>query len=420
MTTSNKPIQSHVPGFPRIGAARELKFALEANWRGELPDAGLEAVGRDLRARHWALQRQAGLDFVTVGDFAFYDQVANHIQLLGCEPARYGFTAGQSQLSRYFAMARGDGGHHEACGHDHSHDGQPHASAALEMTKWFDTNYHYLVPEFTAETAFSLACERLFDEVAEAQALGHAVKAVLLGPLSFLWLGKAKDAGLDRLGLLDQLLPVYGQVLDRLKAQGVQWVQIDEPILGLDLPAPWRSAFENSYWQLNQVGVPLLLATYFSPLEENLSLACRLPVAGLHVDGVRTPHELTSIADWLPVHKVLSVGIVDGRNIWRTDLDAALAALAPIADKRGGKLWLSTSCSLLHVPFSLASETALDQEIKSWLAFATEKLDELYVLKQALQGKHDAATVDALDASRAAIASRRASPRVHQDAVRER
>ncbi|MCU6497797.1 5-methyltetrahydropteroyltriglutamate--homocysteine S-methyltransferase [Rugamonas sp. A1-17] len=426
MTTSNKPIQSHIPGFPRIGAARELKFALEANWRGELPDAGLETVGRDLRARHWALQQQAGLDFVTVGDFAFYDQVANHIQLLGCEPARYRFTAGQSQLSRYFAMARGDGDHHNkhepsACGHDHSHDdGQPHASAALEMTKWFDTNYHYLVPEFTAETAFSLACERLFDEVAEAQALGHAVKAVLLGPLSFLWLGKAKDAGLDRLGLLDQLLPVYGQVLDRLKAQGVQWVQIDEPILGLDLPSPWRGAFENSYWQLNQVGVPLLLATYFSPLEENLSLACRLPVAGLHVDGVRAPHELTSIADWLPVHKVLSVGIVDGRNIWRTDLDAALATLAPIADKRGGKLWLSTSCSLLHVPFSLAAETELDQEIRSWLAFATEKLDELYVLKQALQGHHDAATVNALDASRAAIASRRASPRVHQQAVRER
>ncbi|MQA38477.1 5-methyltetrahydropteroyltriglutamate--homocysteine S-methyltransferase [Rugamonas aquatica] len=429
MTTSNKAIQSHVPGFPRIGAARELKFALEANWRGELPEAELETVGRDLRARHWALQQQAGLDFVTVGDFAFYDQVANHIQLLGCEPARYGFGDGQSQLSRYFTMARGKSGNKAAepaaCGHDHAHDahgeGNLHASAALEMTKWFDTNYHYLVPEFTPETAFSLACERLFDEVAEAQALGHAVKAVLLGPLSFLWLGKAKaDGDFDRLALLDKLLPVYGQVLDRLKTQGVQWVQIDEPILGLDLPAPWRSAFENSYWQLNQVGVPLLLATYFSPLEENLSLACRLPVAGLHVDGVRAPHELTSIADWLPVHKVLSVGIVDGRNIWRTDLDAALATLAPIAEKRGGKLWLSASCSLLHVPFTLAAETALDAEIRSWLSFATEKLDELYVLKQALQGDYDAATAAALEVSRAAIASRRASPRVHQDAVRAR
>jgi 5-methyltetrahydropteroyltriglutamate--homocysteine methyltransferase len=421
MTTSNNTIHSHIPGFPRIGAARELKFALEANWRGDLSDTELETVGRDLRARHWALQQQAGLDFVSVGDFAYYDQVANHIQLLGCEPARYGFSAGQSQLSRYFTMARGNSARqhdHASCGHDHSNHGDLHASAALEMTKWFDTNYHYLVPEFTPETEFSLACERLFDEVAEAQALGHAVKAVLLGPLSFLWLGKARGAeGFDRLSLLDKLLPVYGQVLDRLKAQGVQWVQVDEPILGLDLPAAWRSAFENTYWQLNQVGVPLLLATYFSPLEENLSLACRLPVAGLHVDGVRAPQELTSIADWLPVHKVLSVGIVDGRNIWRTDLDAALAVLAPIAEKRAGKLWLSSSCSLLHVPFTLAAETALDPEIRSWLAFATEKLDELYVLKRALQGEYDAATSAALERSRNAIGNRRASARVHQAAV---
>jgi len=431
MTPSNKAganhIHTHIPGFPRIGAARELKFALESHWRGELDEAGLEAVGRELRARHWALQARAGLDFVSVGDFAFYDQVANHVQLLGCEPARYGFDPLQSQLSRYFAMARGDGGTAHAacaagCGHEHAHN-DLHASAALEMTKWFDTNYHYLVPEFTAETAFSLACERLFDEVAEAQALGHAVKAVLLGPLSFLWLGKEKGdraSGFNRLDLLDKLLPVYGAVLDRLKAQGVQWVQVDEPILGLDLPVPWRSAFENTYWQLNQVGVPLLLATYFSPLEENLSLACRLPVAGLHVDGVRAAHELTSIADWLPVHKVLSVGIVDGRNIWRTDLDAALATLAPIIDKRGGKLWLSSSCSLLHVPFTLAAERALDADVISWLAFATEKLDELYVLKQALQGIHKASVSDALERSRAALAQRGASERVHQVAVRER
>jgi len=417
MTNTNKAIHTHIPGFPRIGAARELKFALERHWRGEQDEAQLEAAGRELRARHWALQRDAGLDFVTVGDFAFYDQVANHIQLLGCEPARYHFSAGQSPLSRYFTMARGRSGddHGDDCSCGHAHD-----ATALEMTKWFDTNYHYLVPEFTPDTAFSLASERLFSEVAEAQALGHAVKATLIGPLTFLWLGKSKADDFDRLALLDQLLPVYSQVLDRLKAQGVQWVQIDEPILGLDLPAAWRNAFENTYWQLNQVGVPLLLATYFSPLEENLSLACRLPVAGLHVDGVRAPQELTSIADWLPVHKVLSVGIVDGRNIWRTDLDAALSVLAPIVDKRAGKLWLSSSCSLLHVPFTLAAETALDQEIRSWLAFATEKLDELYVLKRALQGEYDAGTTEALAVSRAAIASRRASPRVHQEAVRNR
>jgi 5-methyltetrahydropteroyltriglutamate--homocysteine methyltransferase len=418
MTNTNKAIHTHIPGFPRIGAARELKFALERHWRGEQDEAQLEAAGRELRARHWALQRDAGLDFVTVGDFAFYDQVANHIQLLGCEPARYNFSADQSPLSRYFTMARGRSGDSvpaecgAGCAHDHAH-----GDAALEMTKWFDTNYHYLVPEFTPETAFSLASQRLFDEVAEAQALGHAVKATLIGPLTFLWLGKSKADDFERLSLLDQLLPVYSQLLDRLKAQGVQWVQIDEPILGLDLPAAWRNAFENTYWQLNQVGVPLLLATYFSPLEENLSLACRLPVAGLHVDGVRAPHELTSIADWLPVHKVLSVGIVDGRNIWRTDLDAALAVLAPIVEKRAGKLWLSSSCSLLHVPFTLAADTALDSEIRSWLAFATEKLDELNVLKHTLHGGDAAET---LAVSRAAIASRRASPRVHQRAVRER
>ncbi|MRW85091.1 5-methyltetrahydropteroyltriglutamate--homocysteine S-methyltransferase [Pseudoduganella sp. FT26W] len=422
MTTTKNAIHTHVPGFPRIGAARELKFALEKNWRGELSDAELESAGRELRARHWALQRDAGLDFVSVGDFAFYDQVANHIQLLGCEPARYGFQPEQSQLSRYFTMARGRSGdaHEAGCGCGaHEADALP-AAAALEMTKWFDTNYHYLVPEFTPETAFSLACERLFDEVAEAQALGHAVKAVLIGPLTFLWLGKTRTAGFDRLTLLDRLLPIYGQVLDRLKAQGVQWVQVDEPILGLDLPAPWRSAFENTYWQLNQVGVPLLLASYFSPLEENLSLACRLPVAGLHVDGVRAPQELTSIADWLPVHKVLSVGIVDGRNIWRTDLDAALAVLAPIVEKRAGRLWLSSSCSLLHVPFTLAAETQLDGEIRSWLAFASEKLDELNILKRALHGDDAAAVNAALATSRAAVASRRASPRVHQAAVRAR
>ena len=417
-------ITTHTLGFPRIGARRELKFALERHWRGELDADGLEAVGRELRARHWALQKAAGLDWVSVGDFAFYDQVANHIQLLGCEPARFGFDAAQAPLARYFAMARGDGGA-AACdaGCQHQDHAQAHgASHALEMTKWFDTNYHYLVPEFTPETQFSLACGRLFDEVAEAQALGHAVKAVLLGPLTFLWLGKERGApGFDRLSLLQQLLPVYGALLDRLKRAGVEWVQIDEPILGLDLAPAWRAAFESSYWQLNQVGVKLMLATYFAPLEENLSLACRLPVAGLHVDGVRAAHELVSVCDWLPGHKVLSIGIVDGRNIWRSDLDAALAALTPLLAKRGGALWLAPSCSLLHVPFSLEAEAGLDPEIKSWLAFATEKLAELALLKGALDGSNPVGIFGVtMDCGRAALAGRRASARVHRADVAER
>jgi 5-methyltetrahydropteroyltriglutamate--homocysteine methyltransferase len=401
-------ILTHTLGFPRIGARRELKTALESFWRGDSDAAALEATARELRARHWQQQADAGLDFVTVGDFALYDQVADHIALFGCEPARFGFDGSESALERYFAMARGDRAHDAAC------CGGGHSAHALDMTKWFDTNYHYLVPEFSHGTSFTLAAERLLAEVAEARALGHAVKVALIGPLTFLWLGKAKEAGLARLALLEQLLPVYGALLSQLKQAGAAWVQVDEPILGLDLPPAWRNAFEPCYWQLSQAGAQLMLATYFSPLEENLSLACRLPVAGLHVDGVRARQELVSVCDWLPVPKVLSVGIVDGRNIWRTDLDLALSVVQPLLDRRGGQLWLAPSCSLLHVPFSLAGETALDPELRSWMAFAAEKLDELATLKAQLAGDDAGA---AMAAARAAIASRGRSTRVHNDAV---
>ncbi len=399
-------IHTHTLGFPRIGARRELKTALEAYWRGDTDQAALEETGRQLRARHWAQQAAAGLDFVTVGDFAFYDQVANHIQLFGCEPERFGFDGTQAPLARYFAMARGDREHDAAC------CGGSHSVHALDMTKWFDTNYHYLVPEFSAATSFTLHADRLLAEVAEARALGHAVKVALIGPLTFLWLGKARDG--ERLDLLAQLLPVYCTLLAQLKDSGAEWVQLDEPILGLDLAPAWRNAFEPCYWQLGQSGAKLMLATYFSPLEENLSLACRLPVAGLHVDGIRARGELTSVCDWLPVPKVLSIGIVDGRNIWRTDLDAALSVIKPLLERRGGQLWLAPSCSLLHVPFSLDGESDLDPELKSWLAFAAEKLGELATLKAALAG---AGAPDALAAARAAIASRARSTRVHSDQV---
>ena len=421
-SATRRPVRTHTLGFPRMGAQRALKFALESFWRGDSTEAELQATATQLRQQHWQAQADAGLGFVTVGDFALYDHVANHIQLLGCEPARFGFDAHTPELARYFAMARGvsaQAENHQGCSAGctakHPTTGQP----ALEMTKWFDTNYHYLVPEFSAHTQFHLASERLFAEVAEAQALGHRVKAVLLGPLSFLWLGKSKAAGFDRFSLLESLLPVYETLLARLKAQGVEWVQIDEPILGLDLPDAWRHAFEPSYWQLSRSAPKLLLATYFSPLAENLRLACQLPVAGLHVDAVRAPDELVGVADWLPSHKVLSVGIVDGRNIWRTDLDAALQKLRPVADKHQGELWLAPSCSLLHVPFSLEAETQLDAEVKSWLAFAVEKLDELRVLAIALS-QGEGAVDDELHAARTALAARRASPRVHRATVAAR
>ncbi len=418
-----KTVASHTLGFPRMGAQRELKFALEQHWKGQLDAAGLQAVGAALREKHWAVQRAAGLDFVTVGDFAYYDHVANHIQMLGCEPARFDFAANSDapdELARYFAMARGvaPAAHGETgCAHAHSSAGQP----ALDMTKWFDTNYHYLVPEFSAATRFSLASTRLLDEVRQARALGHPVKAVLLGPLSFLWLGKESQVespadqatSFNRFSLLDALLPVYDELLARLKALGVAWVQVDEPILGLDLPDDWRHAFEKTYWQLARSAPPILLATYFSPLQDNLRLACQLPVAGLHVDAVRAAEDLSGVVDLLPSHKVLSVGVVDGRNVWRCDMDKALALLRPLADKHGGPLWLAPSCSLLHVPYSLTLETAIDPDTRTWLAFAVEKLDELRTLKAVLNG-HAVLVQAALNAARQACAARRASPRVHR------
>ena len=412
-------IRTHTLGFPRMGAQRELKFALERHWRGEIDAAALEAVGAQLRERHWALQRDAGLDVVTVGDFAFYDQVANHIQLFGCEPARFGFTGAESDLARYFTLARGvadEHAHGEGCGCGQADGG---GTAALEMTKWFDTNYHYLVPEFDATTTFTLSAARLLAEVAQAQALGHAAKVALVGPLTFLWLGKEKQDGFNRLDLLETLLPAYVALLRELRAAGVEWVQLDEPILGLDLPGAWSLAFDRAYHALNAAQVKLMVATYFAPLEDHLSLAAKLPVAALHVDAVRAGHELQAVLDWLPAHRELSIGIVDGRNIWRTDMDKALAQLRNAVDKRSGPLWIAPSCSLLHVPMTLADDASLDAELRSWLAGAQEKLGELATLKLALSKGESAARAE-MFAARAAVAARAASPRVTNPLVAAR
>ena len=432
----------HTLGFPRIGKNRELKFALEKFWRGEIDADALEATGRELRARHWQLQAAAGLDFVAVGDFAYYDQVLNHIQMLGCEPARFDFTGQETELARYFTLARGVASEAKSCCGGHAETGDQ-GTWALEMTKWFDTNYHYLVPEFTADTAFRLASERLFNEVTEAQALGHQVKVTLVGPLTFLFLGKEKAGRLaahasplpsplpegegegvfDRLLLLDKLLPVYGEILARLKNLGVEWVQMDEPILCLDLPQAWKAAFEPAYHRLNAAGVKILLATYFGALDDNTVLACTLPVAGLHIDAVRAPHQLSTVLDRLPHYKVLSLGAIDGRNIWRADLDQTLALVAAAHAKLGDRLWIAPSCSLQHVPVDLRSEDKLGAELHAWLAFAVQKLNELGALKLALDqdiGAADLAYANAFGASRSAAAARRASPRVHNPALAAR
>ncbi len=402
-------LQTHILGFPRMGLQRELKFALEKYWRNEIDATTLEHVGYTLRSQHWALQQQAGLNQVTVGDFAFYDHMLNHIQLLGCEPARFEFTSKQSELARYFVMARG------VADEKNQHLSKP----ALEMTKWFDTNYHYLVPEFNAETEFKLNSERLFTEVQQAQQLGHAVKVVLVGPLSFLWLGKA--TGIERLALLPRLLPIYQQILQRLQTLNVAWVQLDEPILGLDLSTYWKEAFHHAYEYLSDVPIDILLTTYFSALDDNLELACRLPVAGLHIDAVRATEEVGAVSNALKsnsANKVLSIGIIDGRNIWRTDLTAALQTLKKLQNQYNAELWLAPSCSLLHCPFSLTTEHRLDAELRSWLAFATEKLGELEVLKGVLL--NDAQAKTALEENAAILNNRHKSERVHVSHVHQR
>ena len=408
---------THTLGFPRIGKHRELKFALEQYWRNEIDAAALKTVGKELRAQHWKIQQNAGLDFVSVGDFAYYDQMLNHIQLLGCESSRFNFTGKETPLDRYFTQARGVANETADCcgGHTPSDQG----TWALEMTKWFDTNYHYLVPEFTTTTQFKLNATQLFEEVAEAQALGHKVKASLIGPLTFLFLGKEKSNDFDRLALLAQLIPVYCELLLRLKKIGVEWVQIDEPILCLDLPAKWKNAFEPTYNRLNGVGIKLLLATYFGALEDNLVLACSLPVAGLHIDAVRAPEQIASVADRLPHYKILSLGIIDGRNIWRADLDHALEIIETVRARLGARLWIAPACSLQHVPVDLSSEIDMDTELRSWLAFAVQKLDELEALKTALDYGSVAAE-KAFTASRLAVISRLNSKRVHNPAVAER
>ncbi|HWD33869.1 MAG TPA: 5-methyltetrahydropteroyltriglutamate--homocysteine S-methyltransferase [Pseudomonas sp.] len=407
---------AHNLGFPRIGADRELKKAQEAYWKGDIDQAGLQAVGRELRARHWQLQKDAGIELLPVGDFAWYDQVLTHSLAFGAIPDRFAKSLGGNglpTLDTLFAMARG--ATTNCCGGEH---GQ--AQYAQELTKWFDTNYHYLVPEFSADQRFLLSWEQLFDEVAEAQALGHAVKPVLIGPLTYLWLGKAKGDEFDKLDLLERLLPVYGEILSRLARQGVEWVQIDEPILGLDLPQDWKNAFERAYHILQYSPLKKLVATYFSGLEDNLGLAVGLPVDGLHVDLVRAPEQLPAVLDRLPTYKVLSLGVVNGRNVWRCDLDTALEQLHQAKQRFGANLWVAGSCSLLHSPVDLAREDKLDGELKSWLAFAVQKCEEIAVLAKALDAAHLPEVQNALASSRVVQRSRSQSPRIHKPQVQAR
>lgn len=396
----NRMVTTHNLGFPRIGARRQLKFGLEQYWRGEISEADLEALAAAIRRQGYESQR--GLDLVPVGDFSLYDHVLDLSFLLGNFPTR---VSGRS-LDDYFRVARG-----RAPG-DTSSAGIP----AAEMTKWFNTNYHYIVPEFSEETVFSIDASRLLRDINEAQDQGFRAKPVLVGPVTYLWLGKSRDER-DKLTLLPALLVAYRELLSTLQSAGIEWVQIDEPILTMDLDKSWVKALRESYDQLSYGGPRLLLGTYFGELKENIDLAVGLPVHGIHLDMIRGQADLPKVHALLPESSILSLGVVDGRNIWKTDLEAAIDQLVPLAQKKGDNLWIAPACSLLHVPVDLDQEEHLDPEVKSWLAFAVQKLEEIEVLGKAIN--HTRASVkEQLAENRAALAARRQSPRVNHPAVR--
>ncbi|MCI0585918.1 MAG: 5-methyltetrahydropteroyltriglutamate--homocysteine S-methyltransferase [Planctomycetes bacterium] len=400
-------VVSHTLGFPRVGKNRELKKALESFWAGRSDGASLHATAADLRRRHWKLQREAGIDLVPSNDFSLYDHVLDACALFGAVPARYGSRGGRVDLATYFAMARGTPG-----------DG----IAAMEMTKWFDTNYHYIVPEFSSRQEFRISSTKPFDEFEEAKALGIATKPVLLGPVSFLLLGKGLSPGVERRAALERLLPCYADVLTRLGSAGAEWAQLDEPCAVLDLPDEDRALFAAAYAGLAgaRKAPRLLLATYFEGLRDNAGAVASLPVAALHLDLCRAPGQLGEVLPHLSPGTILSLGVIDGRNVWRADLEKALALLEEARGEVGAdRVWVAPSCSLLHVPVDLDDEIGLDGELRSWLAFAKQKLAEVAALRRALaEGR--AAAADAFEASARARESRGKSPRIHNLAVADR
>ena len=396
--------KAHILGYPRVGAKRELKFALESFWRRESSSDELQKVAKTLRATHWQKQQDAELSFITSNDFSLYDHVLDHTVLFNAEPKRFAkLPFGEKTISpenAYFALARGN-------------LEQP----AMEMTKWLDTNYHYIVPELNADTQFSINAHAFLSQLDEALSHSKNVKPVLLGPVSFLYLSKAR--GVNKLALLDHLAQQYAHLLQELQAKKIEWLQIDEPIFALDLDDAWLKAFERAYAYFRNARPKLLLTTYFANVSRYQVAITNLPVDGIHIDLVRAPEQLAPWVNAIPSHWVLSAGVIDGRNIWRNDLDKTLALLAPWTERLGERLWVAPSCSLLHTPVTLAHEEKLDIEIKSWLAFADEKLTELTILAKALNSGVWSVTNE-LAVSRAAIASRNHSSRVHDIAVKRR
>jgi 5-methyltetrahydropteroyltriglutamate--homocysteine methyltransferase len=396
-------------GYPRIGGQRQLKKASENYWAGKINQNELNEVACKIREENWKTQLDAGIELIPCNDFSFYDQTLDTSLLFGVIPERYAqvsAVAGNTELDLYFAMARG-----------YQKDGLD--ITAMEMTKWLDTNYHYIVPEFTAKQQFKLASDKVFNEYNAAKAeLGEKAKPVLIGPVSYLLLGKEKEEGFERIDLIKALVPVYVEIINKLKQQGATWIQLDEPCLALDLSKKDKEAFEYAYRAIaNRVsGVKLLVATYFEALLDNTLLAVNLPVAALHIDLVRAPEQLDEVLALIPANLKLSVGVIDGRNVWKNDYEKSLTLINKAVEKLGvDRVIIAPSCSLLHSPIDLDGETAIDPEIRNWMAFAKQKLNEVSELKQIVEG-----STALLDANTAAIESRRTSGKVHVQAVKDR
>ncbi|MGV3660035.1 MAG: 5-methyltetrahydropteroyltriglutamate--homocysteine S-methyltransferase [Prosthecobacter sp.] len=388
MSDNTNIIHTQNLGYPRIGERRELKKATEAFWKGRLSADDLEAIGKDLRVQNWRKQQAAGISLIPCNDFSFYDQMLDFSCLAGNVPPRFGWNGQDMGLETLFAMARGQSHEQGAGGCCTGHAD----TFACEMTKWFDTNYHYIVPEFHAGTTFQLVGDKIFREFEEARELGIRAKPVLPGPVTYLSLGKVQDArqpDFDRWSLLDGLVTVYEQILQRLAAQGAEWVQIDEPVFALDLSAQQRDALLDAWNRLSKAapGLKIIVANYFGALRANLPLFFSLPAQAYHCDFVRAPAELDDVLEAMPQGKILSLGVVNGRNVWKNDYSRSLELLRQAKDKLGEeRVWVAPSCSLQHSPVTLANEAGLDAEIRDWMAFADEKLAEVATLSSLLRG----------------------------------
>ncbi len=406
-------MQTHILGYPRIGSKRELKKACEQYWSGKIVLEELLTVGRNICNQNWNIQKEAGVDLIPCNDFSYYDQVLDMSLIVGAVPKRYHEIAlkkNSTELDLYFAMARG-----------YQKDGLD--ITAMEMTKWFDTNYHYIVPEFYKNQQFKLSSDKIFNEFAGAKQAGINAKPVIIGPVSYLLLGKEKEDGFDKLELAGNLLPVYIEILTRLQEQGAEWIQFDEPFLALDISEKAKETYQLIYSEIRKKfpKLKLIVATYFDGLKDNLSLATSLPVNVLHIDLVRNPEQLEEVLSIIPENLSLSLGLVDGRNIWKNDYEKSLGFITKAAEKVGHeRIFIAPSCSLLHTPCDLDFETELNPEIKNWLAFAKQKVKEVVALKELAEGTENKDILTDFEENRKAVANRKTSSLIHNDKVKQR